>query len=83
MSEKSKTPWKNGFYYNEQFTAFLQKVDGNKVLQYSHMWLDFPDAEPMGPPTTRTYGDFGPAHEEVSKAWRCAYLSLKFDLKSE
>jgi len=67
MSEKSKTPWKNGFYYNEQFTAFLQKVDGNKVLQYSHMWLDFPDAEPMGPPTTRTYGDFGPAHEEVSK----------------
>ena len=32
------------------------------------MSLDYPDIGPVGDPGTITYGDFGPAREEVQKA---------------
>merc|ERR1711971_1495132 len=63
-----KTPWKNGYYYTPTNTAQLQKVDGNVVYSYSIAHLDFPDMDPISNDGTITYGDFGPAREEVQKA---------------
>ena len=63
-----KTPWKNGYYYTPTNTAQLQKVDGNTVYSYSITQLDFPDQDPICNDGTITYGDFGPAREEVQKA---------------
>ena len=68
MSDKPVTPWKNGCYYSEKATAFLKKVDGNSFDLYSILLLDFPDIGPYGTSGTWTFGDFGPAHEEVQKA---------------
>ena len=34
-SEKSKTPWKNGYYYSDKNTAQINKFDGNTVNVYS------------------------------------------------
>ena len=64
----NKTPWKNGYYYNSITTYRIQKFEGNTAECYSHLHLDFPDLKPMGPPGTITYGNFGPAEEEVQKA---------------
>ena len=66
--DKTKTPWKNGYYYSTKATQMLQKFEGNTAEAYSHMCLDFPDLKPMGPPGTITYGDFGPARAEIQKA---------------
>ena len=64
----NKTPWKNGYYYNSITTYRIHKFEGNTAVCYSHLHLDFPDLKPMGPPGTITYGNFGPAKEEVQKA---------------
>ena len=64
----TKTPWKNGFYYSSKATHMLQKFEGNTAEAFSHMYLDFPDLDPMAPPGTITYGNFGTAHEKIQKA---------------
>ena len=63
-----KTPWENRNYYSTKATQMLQKFEGNTAKAYSHMFLDYPDLDPMAPPGTITYGDFGPAHEKIQKA---------------
>ena len=66
--EDPKAPWKNGYYYTTKNTAQLQKIDGNTITVYNIIALDYPDVEPMASPGTITYGDFGPAREEVQNA---------------
>ena len=68
MSDKPKTPWKNGYYYSDKHNAFLKKVNGQSCDLYSIICLDFPDIEPIASGGTWTFGDFGPADEEVQKA---------------
>ena len=68
MSEQSKTPWKNGYYHCSTSVPFLKKVDGSSCDVYSILKLDYPDIDPIGAVGTWTFGDFGPAHEDVQKA---------------
>ena len=68
MSDQSKTPWKDGYYYCSTLTAWLKKVDGSSCDVFSILKLDYPDIEPIGDAGTWTFGDFGPAHEDVQKA---------------
>ena len=64
----SETPWKNGYYYSAKNTSELLRFDGNIANAYSIVCLDYPDMDPIGNPGTITYGDFGPARDEVQKA---------------
>merc|ERR1712008_265158 len=48
--------------------AWLKKVDGSSCDVYSILKLDYPDVDPIGAAGTWTFGDFGPAHEDVQKA---------------
>ena len=69
MSEQSKTPWKNGYYYCNTSAAWLKKVDGSSCDVYSILKLDYPDIiNPIGATGTWTFGNFGPAHEDVQRA---------------
>ena len=70
MSTTSKQPYKNGYYFNKSITGIILKVEGNIVDVYATgMKLDYPDEEKtICPPGSWTFGDFGPAKEEVSKA---------------
>ena len=70
MSEETTLlPWKNGYYYNENLSGIITKMEGNTALMYlMGMKLDFPDADPLFAPDTWTYGDYGPAIETISKA---------------
>ena len=77
MSDKPKTPWKNGYYYSDKNTAFLKKVEGQSCDLYSIICLDFPDIDPIASGGTWTFGDFGPADEEVQKASGRWYQKLQ------
>ena len=79
MSDKPKTPWKNGFYFSKNMTYFIKKVDGESCEMYSILKLDYPDMDPVAKDGTWKFGDFGPAHEEVQKASGqcCQFLPLK------
>ena len=66
MSEEVQTPWKNGIYISDANSAQLLKVTGNHVDMLPPSYLDYPDMENMGDGTW-TFGDFGPAHEEIQK----------------
>ena len=70
MSTTSKQPYKNGYYFNNSITGIILKVEGNIVDVYATgMKLDYPDEEKtICPPGSWTFGDFGPAKGEVSKA---------------
>ena len=68
MSEQPKTPWKDGYYHCSTSAPFLKKVDGSSCDVYSILKLDYPDISPIGAVGTWTFGDFGPAHEDVQKA---------------
>ena len=61
------TPWKNGIYTSDKNRSSIQRVDGQKVDMFTTAYLDFPDFPPTADGTW-TFGDFGPAHEEVQKA---------------
>ena len=63
----SETPWKNGFYYNDRETPRLHKVEGEKLLIFPIVYLDYPDLEPICDGSW-TYGDFGPARNEIQEA---------------
>ena len=63
----STTPWRNGIYVSDKGRHMLQKVDGQHVDMFSIAYLDFPDMSPLAGGTW-TFGDFGPAHEEVQEA---------------
>ena len=62
------TPWKNGIYVSDKARHMLQKVDGQHVDMYSIAYLDFPDMKAIADDGIWTFGDFGPAHEEVQNA---------------
>jgi len=66
MSEEVKTPWKNGTYISDANSSQLLRVNGTQVDMFPPTSLDFPDMESMGGGTW-SFGDFGPAHEEVQK----------------
>ena len=70
MSTIAKQPYKNGIYFNKNMSGIILKVEGNIVNTYiTGMKLDYPDEEKtICPPGSWTFGDFGPAKEEVSKA---------------
>jgi len=55
---------KNGYYQNKSHVTSLHKVDGESVTIHSVLSLDHPDMENQGQ-GVHTYGDFGPAPEEV------------------
>ena len=68
MSNQSKTPWKDGYYYCSTLNAWLKKVNGSSCDVYSILKLDYPDIDPLADVGTWTFGDFGPAREDVQKA---------------
>ena len=70
MSEVTKLPWKNGYYYNKYMAGMIMKLDRNTANLYlTGMKLDFPkEDKPICAPGSWTFGDFGPANEEVVKA---------------
>ena len=70
MTEVTKLPWKNGYYHNKFMAGIMMKLDGNTATPYlTSMKLHFPEEEkPISAPGTWTFGDFGPANEEVCKA---------------
>ena len=66
MSEEVKSPWKNGIYTSDANLSQLLRVNGTQVEVLPVASLDMPDMESMGDGTW-SFGDFGPAHEEVQK----------------
>ena len=66
MSEQT-TPWKNGYYYNENFTPELLKVTGTRVDFFNMVYLDHPDMAPRAQGTW-SFGDYGSARQEIIDA---------------
>ena len=60
------TPWKNGFWYNKDFSTQYYMVNGEKSELYNLISLDYPDSKPMLTDPWK-YGDFGPAKAEVAE----------------
>ena len=60
------TPWKNGFWYNKDFSTQYYMIDGEKSELYNLICLDHPDSKPMFTDTWKS-GDFGPAKPQVAK----------------
>ena len=54
--------------YNGYFLRTLISLTNTYFLCVTSVNLDYPDMGPVGQPGTITYGDFGPAREEVQKA---------------
>ena len=63
----TKSPLVDGWYFSNVSTQMLMKISGNDVMYYPNITLDYPDLESTGNGTL-TFGDFGPAHEEVKIA---------------
>ena len=64
----STTPWRNGIYVSDKGRHMIQKVDGEHAEMYGIAYLDYPDMTPTADDGIWTFGDFGPAHEDVQKA---------------
>ena len=49
------------------FLLFILQVDGQSALLHNVAFLDLPDMDPISDDGIWSFGDFGPAHEEVQK----------------
>ncbi len=67
MAKHRETPWKNGYYFNKNYTPVVLKVDGENCVVHQIVSFDFPE---MDSPIHGiwTFGDFGPACKEVEIA---------------
>ena len=68
------TPWKNGYWYNKNEKCMLTIINGEKVELRNLIALDFPDSdmEPLSRGTI-TFGDFGPAIDDIATATGMAF----------
>ena len=69
--QKSKTPWKNGYWINERMNVMIFVVNGDKMAGKHLVALDYPDIEGGGWECTVKYGDFGTARKEIADAANC------------
>ena len=68
MAEKiQQYPWKDGYWYNKNMSAYINVVKGNECAMKSLLCIDHPDLSTMSNGTW-TFGDFGDASEDIAKA---------------
>ena len=62
MSEPStKTPWRNGYWFNEKSPASFLFVEGEHVEWKGMIKLDYPDMVSVETNSYFKFGDFGKA----------------------
>ena len=66
-TEDKKTSWKNGYWFTTGQRGLLYNVNDKKAECKNLVCLDYPSAKKFMSGTW-SYGDFGPAPEEISEA---------------
>ena len=62
-----KTPWRNGFWFIENWPCYIFEIEGTRLTMKSWLSLDYPD---LGADNTRElrFGDFGATGKELAEA---------------
>ena len=61
-----KNPWKNGYWFNKKGKKTLEFVTDEEVATRLTITLDYPEMMEFDGKGTWTYGDFGPAPNELT-----------------
>ena len=79
---KSQTPMRNGFWYNKATKSELYLIKGEKILCKGLASIDYPEEPNLACwyEGNISYGDFGPAHDEIVKATGIANYNCEIQM---